>query len=495
VPKVAPYLPLAGISLDRQRPTPLAHQLYDALRAAIHSRRLRPGTRLPSTRALASEFGISRNTVATAYEQLVTEGYLHARVGSGTIVARSLLAEIPSRARGDGQAVTRALRDAVSKSSGSISGTPVRPLTFSRVSLPFAAGLPDTAAFPVHVWSRLAARQWREVPSTLLAYGDPAGHLPLREAIAAHVRVSRAVACEAGQVFVVNGSQQALDLVSRVLVDRSDGVMVEDPGYPGARAAFAMAGASVYPLPVDSEGADISRISDRARRSRVAFVTPSHQFPLGVTMTVSRRLALIEWARRSGSWIIEDDYDSEYRYRGKPLPSLQGLDRFGRVIYVGTFSKTLFPSLRLGFMVLPPALVELFRGVRSVLDAHSPLIEQGILAAFIADGHYARHVRRMRALYQERQSILLEAAARELRGLLRVEASDGGMHLVGWLPRDVNDVDVAKRAKTHGVIASPLSMCAAAPRKEAALLLGYAPFGRDQILDGVKRLARALRSM
>jgi GntR family transcriptional regulator/MocR family aminotransferase len=293
----------------------------------------------------------------------------------------------------------------------------------------------------------------------------------------------------------VNGSQQALDLVSRILVNRSEGVLVEDPGYPGARASFIMAGATVFPLPVDSEGADITKISDRAKTSRVAFVTPSHQFPLGVTMTVGRRLALIEWARRSGSWIIEDDYDSEFRYRGKPLPSLQGLDRFGRVIYVGTFSKTLFPSLRLGFLVLPSALLELFRTTRSVMDAHSPLIEQGVLAAFIAEGHYARHVRRMRALYQERQSILLEAAVRELRGLLRVEPSDGGMHLVGWLLRNAKDVDVAQTAKSHGVIASPLSMCATASGTDAGLLLGYAPFGRDQILDGVKRLGHVLRSM
>jgi GntR family transcriptional regulator/MocR family aminotransferase len=495
MPKIAPYLPLAGISLDRRRSTPLATQLYDALRTAILSRRLRPGIRLPSTRVLASELGVSRNTAATAYEQLATEGYLQAKVGSGTLVARSIPAENPRRAGDAAQLPIRPSRDVPSKVNRFLSGATLRPLTFSRVSLPFAAGLPETTTFPVSLWNRLMTRQLRELPGRLLTYGDPAGYLPLREAIAAHVRVSRAVTCEPEQVLVVNGSQQALDLASRVLVSRGEGVLVEDPGYPGARAVFALAGAELFPLPVDSEGGDITRVPSRARASRVAVVTPSHQFPLGVTMTVGRRLALIEWARRSESWIIEDDYDSEFRYRGKPLPSLQGLDRYGRVIYVGTFSKTLFPSLRLGFMVLPLALVDVFRSVRSALDAHSPVIEQGVLASFVAEGHYARHVRRMRILYQERQSILIEAAARELQGLLRLDGTDGGMHLVGWLPRRVNDVDATNHAKSWGVIASPLSLCTMGPRPDTGLLLGYAPYGRDEICEGTKRLSRALRSM
>jgi GntR family transcriptional regulator/MocR family aminotransferase len=496
MPKVAHYVPLAGIALDRQVPASLARQLYDGLREAILRRQLRPGTRLPSTRALASEFGLSRNTATSAYEQLVAEGYLEPRVGSGTIVARSLPDEIPLAGRRDTATGLRTSGvGALSKRNRSVSSRPVRPLTVTGVSLPFASGLPDVAAFPVHIWARLTARQWRKAPSTLLTYGDPAGYLPLRQAIATHVRTSRAVECEADQVLVLSGSQQALDLAARVLIDPGDGVLVEDPGYPGARAAFGMAGASVLSLPVDSEGADINRVLDRARKSRLAFVTPSHQYPLGVTMTVSRRLAVIEWARRSGAWIIEDDYDSEYRYRGKPLPSLQGLDRSGRVIYMGSFSKTLFPSLRLGFVVLPPALVEPFRRVRSVVDGHSPLLEQAVLAEFIAEGHFSRHVRRMRALYQERQSILVETAARELRGLLRVQAADGGMHLVGWLPRGASDVAASERGKSCGVFVSPLSMCAAAPRRDRGLLLGYAAFGREQILEGVRRLAGALRSI
>jgi GntR family transcriptional regulator/MocR family aminotransferase len=496
VPKIAAYVPLAGIALDRQASCALASQLYQGVRAAILNRQLRPGMRLPSTRALASEFGISRNTAAAAYDQLVAEGYLEPRVGSGTIVARSLPDEIQMTRRSGGAAASRPNHGGVrSTHLRSIPGMPVQPLTFSGSSVPLAAGLPDTVAFPIHIWARLAARHWRRLPSKLLAYGDPAGYLPLRQAIAGYVRASRAVECEPEQVLILNGSQQALDLAARVLLEPGNGVLVEDPGYPGARAAFVLAGARVFPLPVDADGADISGIPDLARKCCVAFVTPSHQFPLGVTMTVTRRLALIDWARRSAGWIIEDDYDSEYRYRGKPLPSLQGLDTSGRVIYVGTFSKTLFPSLRLGFMVLPPPLVEPFRAVRSIIDGHSPLFQQAVLADFIAEGHFARHIRRMRGLYHERQCALVEASSRELRDVLSVQAADGGMHLVGSLPRGISDIAASSRAASCGVVVSPLSRCVIAPRKRGGLLLGYAPFGRDEIVEGVKRLARALRSM
>jgi GntR family transcriptional regulator/MocR family aminotransferase len=475
----------------------LTKALYDELRQSILRGHLQPGTRLPSTRALAEERGVSRNTVVNAYEQLLAEGYVEARVGSGTCVARSLPDDLLTVWR-TGASPVRTGEDhrphhALSRRGKLLSSHPGRPLSVPRRPHAFESGLPDAAAFPFRTWTRLMARQWRRPSYELLSYGDPAGYRPLREAIAAYVRAARAVRCEAEQVFIVSGSQQALDLTARLLIDPGDVALIEDPGYPGARVALSAAGASLVPLPVDVDGADITRAA-RAKKARLVFVTPSHQYPLGVTLSLRRRLALIEWANQNGAWIVEDDYDSEFRYRKKPLPSLQGLDAAGRVIYLGTFSKTLFPSLRLGFVVLPPELVEPFRRARSVVDGHSPVSEQAVLAEFIAGGHFARHIRRMRVLYEERQSVLVEAARRDLGGLLDVRPLDGGMHLVGWLPEGVDDVAVAEAAAERGVHVFPLSRCAIGKSQRRGLLLGYAALTPVQIREGVRKLAAALRT-
>jgi GntR family transcriptional regulator / MocR family aminotransferase len=467
----------------------LTQSLYDELRTSILQGQLLPGTRLPSTRALAEERGVSRNTVLNAYEQLLAEGYVEARVGSGTCVARALPEELltvraPVRAGGGARA-------SLSRRGKLLASHPGRPLSAPRPRA-FESGLPDAAAFPFRTWTRLMARQWREPSYELLSYGDPAGYRPLREAIAAYVRTARAVRCDAEQVFIVSGSQQALDLTARLLIDPGDVALIEDPGYPGARVALSAAGAQIVPLPVDHDGADISRRAARTKDARLVFVTPSHQYPLGVTLSLRRRLALIEWASQRGAWIVEDDYDSEFRYRKKPLPSLQGLDAAGRVIYLGTFSKTLFPSLRLGFVVLPPELVEPFRRARTVVDGHSPVSEQAVLAEFIAGGHFARHIRRMRVLYEERQRVLVDAARRELGGLLDVKPLDGGMHLVGWLPEGADDVLVAEHAAEHGVHVVPLSRCAVGKSPRRGLLLGYAALTPAQIREGVRKLAAVL---
>jgi GntR family transcriptional regulator/MocR family aminotransferase len=468
---------------------PLTQELYDELRQSILGGQLLPGTRLPSTRALAEERGVSRNTVLNAYEQLLAEGYVEARVGSGTCVARALpeeLLAVRAPTRGTGKSACPPL----SRRGELLASNPGRPLSAPRRPRAFESGLPDAAAFPFRTWTRLMARQWRRPSYELLSYGDPAGYRPLREAIAAYVRTARAVRCDAEQVFIVSGSQQALDLTARLLIDPGDVALIENPGYPGARVALSAAGARVVPLPVDDDGADIAR----AKNARLVFVTPSHQYPLGVTLSLRRRLALIEWASQRGAWIVEDDYDSEFRYRRKPLPSLQGLDAAGRVIYLGTFSKTLFPSLRLGFVVLPPELVDPFRRARAVVDGHSPVSEQAVLAEFIAEGHFARHIRRMRVLYEERQRVLVEAAKRELGGLLDVRPLDGGMHLVGWLPAGADDVLVAERAAERGVHVVPLSRCAVGKSPRRGLLLGYAALTPPQIREGVRRLAVALRT-
>ncbi|PYX56334.1 MAG: PLP-dependent aminotransferase family protein [Acidobacteria bacterium] len=491
--KHAPHIVLAGVDLERRATTSLVEQLYSGLRRAILSGQLRPGTRLPSTRAFATDNNISRNTVVSAFEQLLMEGYLEAKVGAGTCVASSLPDEILTAGNSAEPSVplsSRSIR--LSRRGDVLARERVRLLTVQGTAKPFASGHPDVAAFPIKIWARLTARRWRQRSEGLLTYGDPAGYLPLRQAIASYIRTARAVRCGEEQVIVVSGSQQAIDLITRLLTDPGDSALVEDPGYPGARAALRAAGASLIRLPVDSEGANIQQVREESSRIRLAIVTPSHQYPLGVTMTLPRRLALIQWARQQRAWILEDDYDSDYRYRGRPLPSLQGLDGTGRVIYMGSFSKTIFPSLRLGFVVLPDALVEPFRRARAVVDGHSPTPYQAVLADFISEGHFARHIRRMRTLYEQRQMALVETTRRELAGLLEVDVSEGGMHLVGWLPHGANDAHVSRAVRSCGVYASPLSACAIGNIKRGGLLLGYAGFESSQIRKGVKTLRAAL---
>jgi GntR family transcriptional regulator/MocR family aminotransferase len=294
---------------------------------------------------------------------------------------------------------------------------------------------------------------------------------------------------------VVSGSQQGLDIVARLLLDPGDPVWIEDPGYLGARGALLGAGAAVTPVPIDAEGLVVSAGIERRPRARMVYVTPSHQFPLGVTMSLARRLALLEWVRKSGAWVIEDDYNSEFRYSGRPIAALQGLDFTGRVIYLGTFSKVLFPALRLGYLILPPDLVEPFAKARALVDRHSPLIDQAVLAEFIAEGHFARHIRRMRALYAHRHATFIEAARRDLSGLLEVTPQDAGMHLVGWLPLGVDDAAASRSVFEHGLEAPPLSAYALERPARGGLLLGFTGTGTREIREGVRQLAQALRTV
>ena len=507
--RTAAHIPIAGITLDRTAHDPLSKQLYDGLRQAILRGQLRPGARLPSTRSIADEFEISRNVALSAYEQLFSEGYLDTKVGSGTSVARCLpdeLLSIGARAPAAVQRIShrrklsmrgKVIAKDISKiHCGPASSTsPICLYTAPHQPRAFESGLPDTTAFPFKIWSQLLAKHWRHPHRELLTYGDPGGLKSLREAISVYLRTARAVRCDSNQIVIVNGAQHALDLTARLLIDPGDTVLVEDPGYPGARIALQAAGAKLSPVPIDAQGANIHVVNEKLKRPRVVFVSPSHQFPLGVTMTVTRRLELLDAANRWGAWVLEDDYDSEYRYAGKPLPALQGLDGTGRVLYMGSFSKTLFPSLRLGFLVLPPDLVEPFRQARSIMDGHSPITEQAVLADFITEGHFARHIRRMRAIYQERQSVLFEELMRELAGFLEVHPADGGMHLVGRLPKGVDDVVASQRAAAYGVFTRPISYCSIRSAKQGGLLLGYAALAPEQIRDGVQKLATALRPL
>ncbi len=494
--KISTSLSVATLALDQHTGVPLYRQLYQALRQAVLAGRLSPGTRLPSSRELAAELGVSRNTIVNAFEQLLAEGYVEGKIGAGTYVARTLPEELLHAPGGAPRRVVpgEAGRSISKRGQRLLAGPALQPARRGEPRA-FQPGVPALDAFPCDVWRQLLTKHWRCPSRDMLSYNHPAGYPPLRAAIAAYLGAARAVHCVPEQVIVISGAQQGLDLAARLLLDPGDTAWIEEPGYPGARGAFLAAGASLVPVPVDAEGLDIAAGEARRADARLVYVSPSHQYPLGVTMSLTRRLALLAWAQRTGAWIIEDDYDSEYRYAGRPLASLQGLDTAHRVIYLGTFSKVLFPALRLGYLVVPPDLVDAFTTLRALVDRHSPMLEQAVLADFIIEGHFARHIRRMRMLYAERQGYLLEAARRELAGLLEIEAAEAGMHLPAWLPETVDDVAASQRAATYGVDAPPLSAYCIGPSCRGALLLGYANCSPQEIDQGVERLARALSAL
>ncbi len=492
MPRRLPAVHLAALSLDPGASAPLYRQLYLSIREAILTGRLVPGQRLPATRSLARDLGLSRNTVVAAFEQLAAEGYVEGRRGAGSFVSATLPEELlnarVAARRGRG---IRARRRGPSRRgiflAGIRTGTAVRLRAFS-------PGLPELAAFPFEDWARLLARSWRRPPRDFLVGNDPAGFRPLREALAAYLGAARGVVCTAEQVIIVSGAQQALDLAARVLIDPGDPVWVEEPGYPGMRGALLAAGAALVPVPVDAEGLDVAAGAARAPAARLVSVSPSHQYPLGVTMSLARRLELLAWARSADAFVLEDDYDSEYRYAGRPLAALQGLDDEGRVIYVGTMSKVMFPGLRIGYIVVPDDLVDAFRAVRVLIDTHPSSIAQAALADFIAEGYLSAHIRRMRTLYAERQARLVAAVRRRLDGLIAVAPDAAGMHLVGALPAEADDAAIARRAAAEGVVAAPLSAFYHGPPARRGLLLGYAGLTPREIEDGVERLRRALLS-
>jgi len=482
---------LTTLTLSPDTAQPLHRQLYHRLRALILDGTLRSGTRLPSTRTLARDLSLSRNTVANAFDQLVLEGFVVGRVGDGTYVASpEHLSPLTGKRPKGGRPQAKPSSRPLSRRGAIIASTPIgRDAMRPRA---FAVGVPAIDAFPIELWSRLLSRRSRRASLGDLCHGDPAGFRPLREAIATYLATARGVSAEPGQVLVLSSSQQALDIIARVLVDPGEPVWLEDPGYLGARGALTGAGARIVPVPVDGEGLAVSEGIRACRQARLACVTPSHQFPLGSTLSLARRFALLRWAEQARAWIIEDDYDSEFRYRGRPLASLAGLDAGRRVIYVGTFTKVMFPSLRLAYLVAPPDLVEPLLAARSFVDRHSPTLPQIALADFIQDGHFTAHLRRMRALYRDRQEALLEATARRLAGLLALEADDAGMHLVGRLPARVKDLPLVDRAARVGLEMSALSRYFLGPRPRSGLVLGYAGVDETAIREGVEKLARVL---
>jgi GntR family transcriptional regulator/MocR family aminotransferase len=472
--------------LDRGSALPLSRQLATALRRAIAEGRFGAGARLPSTRALAAELGIARSTVVTVFEQLAAEGYIAARPGSGYFVPEALI-DIDDRARGS----ARAPRP-ISRQAALLAGLAAPPPKLPR---PFDLGHAEIDGRFIATWKRLAARALSGRSRLSWSYGDPQGEAGLRQAIAEYLAAARGVRCRPEQLVVTAGTQQGLSLAARVLLDPGDTAWVEDPCYRSAVDILRAAEARIVPLPVDQHGLDITAAArDQSNPPRLVYTTPSRQYPLGMAMPLARRMALLAWAETAGAWIIEDEYESECQQPARMLPSLQGLDRAGRVIYLGTFSKLLFPSLRLGYAVLPEDLVRPFTAARHLADRQSSGLLQAIMTEFILDGHFARHLRRMRALYAERQDFLVDQVARRLGGLLDIGPRDSGMYLVAWLTPDRSDRAAAAALAAAGITALPLSALTLATARPPGLVLGYTGHGQAAMARAVERMAGVLEA-
>jgi GntR family transcriptional regulator/MocR family aminotransferase len=476
----------------RDARTPVYRWLYAAVRGEILEGQLRPGTRLPATRDLAERYGLSRGTIVGAFEQLKSEGYVEGSVGSGTYVSKVLPDELLQVARKAG-AQPAPQRKQLKKISDYGKRVELFPSYEIRSSRAFRANVPALELFPTNLWAQIAARRLRRASTNFLLGCEPLGYYPLREAVADYLRTSRGANCDPEQVAIVAGVQEALDLTARLLLNPGDRVCMEDPGYPGAAMAFEAVGAKVSAVRVDEEGMELP--SAGLRDARLVYITPGHEFPLGMTMSLARRFALLEWARKSGALIFEDDYDSEYRYSGSPIPALQGFDRNGLVIFAGSFSKVLFPSLRLGYLVIPPDLMNLFAATISLTTRHAPQVEQAVLCDFITEGHFGRHLRRMREVYAERLSVLLDEARGRLGGLLEISGIEAGLQTVGWLREGIDGESATRAAAAREVEVFPLSRYSRGRIAREGLQLGFAAVDAREIRRGVQDLAIALEAL
>jgi GntR family transcriptional regulator/MocR family aminotransferase len=465
---------------------PLFRQVYHNLRTAILSGGLRSGDRLPSTRDLAEQLGTSRTVVLLAYDQLLAEGFAVGRRGSGTYAStgagavRAVAAAPPVKLR---------LTRFGSAAAAAWSRVNIPPPRTGLLPYDFVYGRSDLEAFPFGMWRRLLLRSARRTPTAQLDYGPAAGSVALREAICSHLRRSRAVSSDPSQVLIVNGSQQALNLISRVLIEPGDSVAIEDPGYQGTREVLDASGARLRPVPVDRDGLDPTKLPARAR---MAFVTPSHQFPTGAILPLARRVALLDWAKRTRAAIVEDDYDGEFRYAGQPLESLQGLDGGARVIYLGTFSRTVFAALRIGYIVAPKSLAQALTSAKWLSDRHTATLEQETLAEFIGCGMYERYLRRVRHRNARRREALLEAMRKYLGDRIEVSGDGAGAHVVLWLSERVAEQALITGAAARGVGVYPVSPYFLKPPARSGLMLGYSRLRETEIREGIRRLSEVL---
>jgi GntR family transcriptional regulator/MocR family aminotransferase len=474
------------IPLSRNGGSPLTRQIYSWFRQAILQGTMRSGERLPSTRELAEHLHVSRTVAVLAYEQLLAEGFIAGRGGSGTYVSEGLAT---------GQ---RSAQAKLAKVKLSSFGHAVEAAT-SRVNYPnkrvtslhydFAYGRSDVEIFPFEMWRRMLLRHARKAPVRELDYGPAAGSLALREAIAVHLRRSRAVACDSSQVIVVSGSQQALDLIARVLIERGDRIAIENPIYQGTSEILRTAGARLLPVPVDHEGLQPASLPNDAR---IAFVTPSHQFPTGAVLPLARRLELLDWARRKDAVVVEDDYDGEFRYQEQPLESLQGLDTEGRVIYIGTFSRTIFSALRIGYLIVPKSLEATFTSAKWLCDRHTATLEQETLAEFIGTGLYERHLRRVRRRNAGNRGVLMESINKHLGERVEVTGDGAGAHVVLWPRKHISESAVVEKAAARGVGVYAISGYFLTRPSRSGLMLGYSRMTKEEIREGIRRLSGIL---
>jgi len=465
---------------------PLFRQVYRRFRNGILDGTFSAGQKLPSTREVSEQLGVSRTVALMAYEQLLSEGFATGRLGSGTYVSKAVESG-PSRTRRPSPRVTLSRFGKAATEAGRRIHLPSqapRPQAYD-----FAFGISDIESFPFQAWRRILQRCARRTRVAQLDYASAGGHAGLRQAICAHLRRARAVSCDAEQVIVVNGSQQALDLITRVLIEVGDSVVLEGASYQGTREVLRAAGAHLVPVPLDRDGLDPAKLPSAAR---LAFVTPSHQFPTGAILPLARRLALLEWAKRAKALIIEDDYDGEFYYQGQPIESLQGLDQQGRVIYIGTFSRTIFSALRIGYLIVPKTLVKTFTAAKWLCDRHTASLEQETLAEFIASGLYERYLRRVRRRNANRREALLEAIREFLGDRVEVSGDGAGAHVVLWLKRQESERHVIRRALEQGILVYGVGPYHVAKPLRPGLLLGYSRLREREIREGIRRLAEVL---
>lgn len=471
----------------------IKEQFYVSLKELILNGQLKPGSKIPSSRALSEMMSISRNSILSGLERLIDEGYLITKKGSGTYVTKTIPDEViqVTSLSAHKKINNERIDNDINPHTGVLKKVWDRTTPHSGNNMRFNIGIGCTDLFPYELWGRLLGRIWRQFRHQDWNLNEPLGYKPLRSAICEYVRTTRGVNCSDEQIMIVNGTQQAINLAAQVVLQKGDEVWLDEPGYDGALGAFTSMGATVRPVVSDEDGMDISYGITHWPSAKMIFTSPSHQFPLGGTLSLSRRMALLDWASKNNMWIFEDDYNSEFRYTGQPIQALQGLDKQQRVIYAGSFSKMMFPGFHLGFLVIPQSLVESFKIAKYYADTRTPYLEQTILSAFISEGHYARHVRRIRKACYERQQVMIEAIELYLPAVMSAKPSDSGIHIVCWLSEGIDESYMIGQCRKVGLGAQPLSRYCQTPHTRQAILLGFAAHSPAEIVDGVKKLAQA----
>jgi GntR family transcriptional regulator/MocR family aminotransferase len=477
--KVIPQILMTFINIHKNIGKTIHGQLYEQLKNGVYSGMLMPGDRLPSSREMSLELKVSRNTVLQVFDQLRMEGFLESKTGAGTFISGSV-----SHISNIGRKKSPVIKNEALTVSfpGGLNNAFEGHISALEPMIPFQQSVPSVAEFPFDTWARINASVHRNIRSLHLGYDDAQGYQPLRKVLADHLRISRSIVCDPGNIVIVNSSRQALHLAAEMLIRHGDLCWMEDPGYPGAVSAMKRFGGQICPVPVTADGLDIDFAIRNYPDAKLAYVSPSHQFPTGCTMTLDKRIRLLNWARNNKMWIIEDDYDSEFSYSNRPVPALQGLDTGGNVIYLGTFSKVLLPALRLGYMVFPSAaLARQFAIGKSVIDGQTNIITQAVVSEFIREGHFSRHIRKMRLLYKNAQDDLVKLIHQHLKGKLEPVPVKTGMHFLAWLPVGADAGIIADKALEHGVILNSLECYSLQSKDRNGLIMGFSGFSFTEV--------------